>query len=91
VETACLPSALINQVKRLAAFQNPEFYKKQAMRLPIALTPRVISCAEDHPQHVGLAVVLMDSRSYFPTLTLSSQLKTNARTETGLTSPFMES
>ncbi len=54
VETAGLPSALINLIKRLAAFQNPEFYKKQAMRLPTALTPRVISCAEDHPQHVGL-------------------------------------
>ena len=34
VETAGLPSPLINQIKRLAAFQNPEFYKKQAMRLP---------------------------------------------------------
>jgi superfamily II DNA or RNA helicase len=54
VETAGLPSPLINQIKRLAAFQNPEFYKKQAMRLPTALTPRVISCVEDHPQHVGL-------------------------------------
>jgi superfamily II DNA or RNA helicase len=54
VETAGLPSALINQIKRLAAFQNPEFYKKQALRLPTALTPRVVSCAEDHPQHVGL-------------------------------------
>ena len=54
VETAGLPSQLINQIKRLAAFQNPEFYKKQAMRLSTALTPRVISCAEDHPHHVGL-------------------------------------
>ena len=54
VETAGLPSSLINQIKRLAAFQNPEFYKKQAMRLSTALTPRVISCAEDHPQHIGL-------------------------------------
>ncbi len=54
VETAGLPSPLINQIKRLAAFQNPEFYKKQAMRLSTALTPRVISCAEDHLQHIGL-------------------------------------
>jgi hypothetical protein len=29
VETARLPSPLINQIKRLGAFQNPEFYKKQ--------------------------------------------------------------
>jgi len=54
VETNGLPSSLVNQIKRLAAFQNPEFYKKQAMRLSTALIPRVISCAEDRPQHVGL-------------------------------------
>ena len=54
VETTGLPSPLIDQIKRLAAFQNPEFYRKQAMRLSTALTPRVISCAEDLPQHVGL-------------------------------------
>jgi superfamily II DNA or RNA helicase len=54
VEKAELPSPLLNQIKRLAAFQNPEFYKKQSMRLSTALTPRVISCAEDLPQHVGL-------------------------------------
>jgi hypothetical protein len=33
---------------------DPEFYKKQAMRLSTALTPRVISCAEDLSQHVAL-------------------------------------
>jgi superfamily II DNA or RNA helicase len=54
VEKAELPSQLINQIKRLAAFQNPEFYKKQQMRLSTALTPRVIACAEDLPQHVAL-------------------------------------
>ena len=54
VEKAGLPSPLLNQIKRLAAFQNPEFYKKQSMRLSTATTPRVISCAEDLPQHVGL-------------------------------------
>lgn len=54
VEKEGLPSPLINQFKRLAAFQNPEFYKKQSMRLSTATTPRVIACAEDLPQHVGL-------------------------------------
>ena len=54
VEKAGLPSPLINQIKRLAAFQNPEFYKKQSMRLSTAITPRMIACAEDLPQHVGL-------------------------------------
>jgi hypothetical protein len=41
-------------VKRLAAFQNPEFYKKQSMRLSTATTPRVINCAGELPQHVAL-------------------------------------
>ena len=54
VEKAGLPSPLINEIKRLAAFQNPEFYKKQSMRLTTATTPRVIACAEDLPQYVGL-------------------------------------
>ena len=54
VEKAGLSSPLLNALKRTAAFQNPEFYKKQAMRLSTALTPRVISCAEDLPQHVAL-------------------------------------
>src|SRR5262249_40370675 len=49
-----LPSPLLNQIKRLAAFQNPEFYKKQSMRLSTATTPRVIACAEDLPSHVAI-------------------------------------
>lgn len=54
IEKKGLPAALLNEIKRLAAFQNPEFYKKQSMRLSTALTPRVIACAEELPEHVGL-------------------------------------
>ena len=54
IEKMGLPSALLNQLKRLAAFQNPEFYKRQSMRLSTALTPRVIACAEDFPEHIAL-------------------------------------
>jgi superfamily II DNA or RNA helicase len=54
VEKAGLPSPLLNQLKRLAAFQNPEFYKKQKMRLSTAMTPRVVACAEDLPLFVAL-------------------------------------
>ena len=49
-----LPPGLRNRLLRLAAFQNPEFYKAQAMRLPTYDKPRIIGCAEDHPQHIGL-------------------------------------
>lgn len=49
-----LPAALRNRMLRLAAFQNPEFYRAQAMRLPTFGKPRVISCAAEHPLHIGL-------------------------------------
>ena len=54
VSISGLPSPILNQIKRLAAFQNPDFYKKQTLRLSTALTPRVISCAEEHQQHISL-------------------------------------
>jgi len=54
VEKEGLSSSLLNRVKRLAAFQNPEFYKKQSLRLSTALTPRVICCAEEFPRHLGI-------------------------------------
>ncbi len=47
-------SPLLNAIKRLAAFQNPEFYKRQSMRLSTALTPRVIGCAEDLTKFVAI-------------------------------------
>ena len=40
--------------RRIAAFQNPEFYRAQAMRLPTYGKPRIISCAELRPRHVAL-------------------------------------
>jgi superfamily II DNA or RNA helicase/very-short-patch-repair endonuclease len=49
-----LPPPLRNRLIRLAAFQNPEFYRAQSMRLPTYDKPRVIDCAEDHPGHIGL-------------------------------------
>jgi hypothetical protein len=45
---------LRNRLVRLAAFQNPEFYKTQAMRLPAYEKPRIVACAEDHPNHISL-------------------------------------
>jgi superfamily II DNA or RNA helicase/very-short-patch-repair endonuclease len=54
IAKAGLPPPLRNALIRLAAFQNPEFYKAQAMRLTVHDKPRVISCAEDHPNHIAL-------------------------------------
>ena len=49
-----LPPALRNRLARLAAFQNPEFYRAQAMRLPTFGKPRVIHCAEDGLKYLAL-------------------------------------
>ncbi|HWI58118.1 MAG TPA: DEAD/DEAH box helicase family protein, partial [Bacillota bacterium] len=49
-----LPPALRNRLLRLAAFPNPEFYQAQAMRLSTYDKPRIIACAEDLPQYIGL-------------------------------------
>jgi superfamily II DNA or RNA helicase/very-short-patch-repair endonuclease len=49
-----LAPPLRNRLIRLAAFQNPEFYRAQAMRLPTYDKPRIVACAEDHPKHVAL-------------------------------------
>lgn len=54
VEKKGLPAPLINRIKRLAAFQNPEFYKKQKMRLSTHDTPRVIACFEELQDHVAM-------------------------------------
>lgn len=53
-EKAQLTQPLANRLIRLAAFQNPEFYKAQAMRMSVWDTPRVIGCAENYPQHIAL-------------------------------------
>ena len=54
IAKAGLPPALVTRLMRLAAFQNPEFHRAQAMRLPTYGKPRIIDCVEDGPIHLGL-------------------------------------
>lgn len=54
IDKSDLPLALQSRIIRLSAFQNPEFYKNQAMRLSTFGTPRIISCAELFSQHIAL-------------------------------------
>lgn len=54
IEKNGLPPGMVNKLIRLAAFQNPEFYKTQAMRLSTFGKPRIISCAENFDRHIGL-------------------------------------
>jgi hypothetical protein len=68
-----LPPALRNRLLRIAAFQNPEFYKAQAMRLPTYEKPRVISCAEEHPHHIGLPRGCLDDVRHCSPISASSR------------------
>jgi hypothetical protein len=54
VDRSGLPPPLVARLIRLAAFQNPEFYRAQALRLSTFGKPRIISCAELHRHHVAL-------------------------------------
>ncbi len=54
VDRTALPAAMTARLVRLAAFQNPEFYRAQAMRMPTFDKQRIVSCAELSPRHVGL-------------------------------------
>jgi superfamily II DNA or RNA helicase len=54
IEKENIPVVLQDRLIRIAAFQNPDFYKHQAMRLPTYDKPRIISCSEVFPNHIGL-------------------------------------
>lgn len=54
IEKATLPGMLLNQLIHLAAFNNPEFFKAQAMRMSTYDKPRVIACHDDLAQHIAL-------------------------------------
>ena len=60
IEKTGLPEPMLDRLNRLAAFQNPEFYKAQAMRLPTYDKPRVICCSGEFPQFLALPRGLLD-------------------------------
>jgi superfamily II DNA or RNA helicase len=73
IEKKDLPPAMLNRLLRLAAFQNPEFYKAQAMRLATYNKPRVIACGQEFPQHIAVprgclteALALLESHRIRP-------------------------
>lgn len=49
-----LSPKVLNHLKRMASFRNPEFYSRQAMRLSTYSTPRIISCAEITDDYLAL-------------------------------------
>ena len=54
VPKADVPPQLLNELIRIAAFQNPEFYKAQAMRFSTFDKPRIVACAENFVKHIAL-------------------------------------
>jgi len=54
LEKEGLTPAVQSKLRRLAAFQNPEYYRAQAMGLPTFDKPRVIACAHDSPGRIAL-------------------------------------
>ena len=61
--SACAPA--FARLRRIAAFQNPEFYKRQKLRLSTARMPRIIVCAEDLPKHLALPRACVDDIEAF--------------------------
>ncbi len=49
-----LPPGIVTRLMRVAAFQNPEFYRAQAMRLPTYGKRRIVDYVEDGPQFIRL-------------------------------------
>jgi superfamily II DNA or RNA helicase len=76
IDRASLPPALVSRLIRIAAFQNPEFYAAQAMRLPTFGKPRIISCAELFPKHVALPRGCLDDvRAELDVLGINTSLR----------------
>ncbi|MDO5294124.1 MAG: DEAD/DEAH box helicase family protein [bacterium] len=43
-----------NQIRRLAAFSNPEYYKTQAMGFSTRGIPRIIACSQEYDKFIGI-------------------------------------
>ncbi len=63
VEKAGLPQNLMSNIIRLAAFQNPEFYRAQAMRMPIYNIPRIINLSSETEEYLVIPRGCLDDLS----------------------------
>ncbi|MCL5063842.1 MAG: DEAD/DEAH box helicase [Firmicutes bacterium] len=60
VPTAALSRSFVYELVRLAAFPNPEFYRRQRMHFSTWNTPRVLSLADDLGESLALPRSLLD-------------------------------
>ena len=49
-----ISAKVLNHLKRIAAFKNPEFYSKQAFRLSTYSVPRIISCFDITDEYLAM-------------------------------------
>lgn len=54
IEKQDLSASQLNVLIRMGAFQNPEFYRAQKMRLSTHGKPRIINCTEDFSRYLAL-------------------------------------
>lgn len=60
IEQSGLPPALLSAIKHLASLHNPEFYKRQKLRLSTYQTPRFIRCYDEDLTHIHLPRGVLD-------------------------------
>lgn len=65
ISTKTLASKVINHLKRIASFKNPEFGARLGMRLSTYNVPRIISCAEISDEWLALPRGCEDAISEF--------------------------
>lgn len=63
IEKAGLTQKFMNRIMRLAVFQNPEFYRYQAMRMPIYNIPRIINLCAETDRYLAIPRGCMDDLS----------------------------
>ena len=54
VEKTGLKPRLQNQIRRLAAYSNPQFYRNRAMGYSVYNTPRIVYCGEDIDNYIHI-------------------------------------
>lgn len=78
IEKKGISQKALNKIKRLAAFKNPDFYKSQAMRLPIYNKPRVIDTSEETEQYLCIPRGCKDSLTELIASTIHYEDKRNS-------------
>lgn len=78
IEKKGISQKSLNRIKRLAAFKNPDFYKSQAMRLPVYNKPRVIDTSEETYQYLCIPRGCKDSLTELITSTVNYEDKRNS-------------